>query len=260
MLFKKQGFPEEGELVLCTVTSVQYHSVFVDIDEYEKSGLIHISEVSPGRIRNIRDFVKEGKKVVCKVLRINKEKGYIDLSLRRVNESEKRRKIDEIKKEQNAEKIVEITAGKIGIKTEEIYREIAEKILQNYASLHEFFEESAKDKSLLEKFDINKKYLKFIEETIAQRIKPAEVQIVGSLKITTFAPNGIDIIKESLKKAENSANGKIKINYLGSGSYRFFVEAPDYKSAEKLIKNATETAISNVEKHSGTAEFSRESA
>ena len=62
MLLKKQGFPEESELVLCTVTSVQYHSVFVDIDEYGKSGLIHISEVSPGRIRNIRDFVKEGKK------------------------------------------------------------------------------------------------------------------------------------------------------------------------------------------------------
>ena len=128
MLFKKQGFPEEGELILCTVTSVQFHSVFVELDEYGKSGLIHISEVSPGRIRNIRDFVKEGKKVVCKVLRINEEKGYIDLSLRRVNESEKRRKIDDIKKEQNAEKIVEIAAGKIGIKTEQLYKELSEKI------------------------------------------------------------------------------------------------------------------------------------
>ena len=124
MLFKKQGFPDEGDLVLCTVTSVQYHSVFVDMDEYGKSGMIHISEVSPGRIRNIRDFVKEGKKVVCKVLRINEEKGHIDLSLRRVNESEKRRKIDEIKKEQDSEKIVEIAAGKIGVKTEQLYNEI----------------------------------------------------------------------------------------------------------------------------------------
>ena len=75
MLFKKQDFPEEGDLVLCTVTSVQFHSVFVDMDEYGKGGMIHISEVSPGRIRNIRDFVKEGKKIVCKVLRINQEKG-----------------------------------------------------------------------------------------------------------------------------------------------------------------------------------------
>ena len=68
MLYKKQGYPEEEELVLCTVTNVQHHSVFVNIDEYNLSGMIHISEVSPGRIRNIRDYVKEGKVIVCKVL------------------------------------------------------------------------------------------------------------------------------------------------------------------------------------------------
>ena len=259
MLFKKKGFPEEGDLVLCTVTSVQYHSVFVDIDEYGKTGLIHISEVSPGRIRNIRDFVKEGKKVVCKVLRINQEKGYIDLSLRRVNESEKRRKIDDIKREQNAEKIIEVAAGKIGIKTEELYKEISEKITKNYASLHEFFEAASKNESLLESLGIEKKHLKIIGETISQRIKPSEVEIVGKLKITTFAPNGIDIVKESLKKAEDAAKGKISINYLGSGAYRFRVIAPDYKEAEKLMKNATDNAINIVTKSAGTAEFNRES-
>jgi translation initiation factor 2 subunit 1 len=44
------------------------------IEEYGKQGLIHISEVSPGRIRNIRDFVKEGKMVVCKVIKIDEGK------------------------------------------------------------------------------------------------------------------------------------------------------------------------------------------
>ncbi len=258
MLFKKHGFPEEGESVLCTVTSVQYHSVFVDLDEYGKSGLIHISEVSPGRIRNIRDFVKEGKKVVCKVLRINEEKGYIDLSLRRVNESEKRRKIEDIKKEQNAEKIVEIAAKKIGLKTEEFYAELSAKINKRYASVHEFFEECSKDESLLQNLGIDKDRLKLLDETIKQRIKPTEVEIKGKLKITTYAPNGIDIIKDSLKKAEQSADNRIGINYLGSGLYRFKVKASDYKEAEKLMKNAVETAVGYITKHAGLAEFNRE--
>ena len=258
MLFKKQGFPEESELVLCTVTSVQFHSVFVNLDEYGKGGMIHISEVSPGRIRNIRDFVKEGKKIVCKVLRINQEKGYIDLSLRRVNESEKRRKIDDVKKEQNAEKIVELAAGKIGVNTEELYKEISEKI-KNYASLHGFFEEVVKDGGVLEKLDIDKKRLKILGETINQRIKAAEVEITGKLKVATFAPDGVDIIKDSLKKAEEAAKGKISINYLGSGVYRFMIKAPDYKIAEKIMKAATETAISYMAKQAGTAEFNRDS-
>ena len=258
MLFKKQGFPEEGDLILCTVTSVQFHSVFVDIDEYGKGGMIHISEVSPGRIRNIRDFVKEGKKIVCKVLRINQEKGYIDLSLRRVNESEKRRKIDGIKKEQNAEKIVEIVAGKIGMKTEQLYTEVSKKISNEYPSLHKFFEDLIKDDKLIDGIGIDKKYSKILQDIVNQRIKPSEVEIKGKLKVTIFAPNGVDVIKESLKKAEDAAKNKVNINYLGSGLYRFMVKAPDYKEAEKIMKSATETAVGFVTKHEGVAEFNRE--
>ncbi|MBI2541874.1 translation initiation factor IF-2 subunit alpha [Candidatus Woesearchaeota archaeon] len=257
MLFKKQGFPEESDLVLCTVTSVQFHSVFVDIDEYGKGGMIHISEIAPGRIRNIRDYVKEGKKIVCKVLRINQEKGYIDLSLRRVNESEKRRKIEGIKRQQNAEKIIEIAAGKLGLKTEQLYDEISSKI-KEYASLYEFFEAAVKDGKLLESFGIDKKYISILAETINQRIKPSEVQIIGKFKITTFAPDGIGIIKESLKRAQEAAKG-ISIHYLGSGFFRLMVKASDYKEAEKLIKNATDSAMGYAIKNSGTAEFIRES-
>ena len=258
MLFKKQGFPEESELVLCTVTSVQYHSVIVDIDEYGRSGLIHISEVSPGRIRNIRDFVKEGKKIVCKVLRVNEEKGYIDLSLRRVNESEKRRKTESIKREQNAEKIVEIAAVKLGLKTEELYKDLFQKINDKYTSLKDFFEEVSKNQALLEEFSIDKKNAKILGEIIAQRIKPTEIEIRSKLKITTYAPDGITVIKESLKKAQEAGKDSISISYLGSGTYHFIIKGNDYKEAEKVMKNSSDAAINYVEKHAGTAELTRE--
>ena len=108
MLRKKQSFPEEGELVMCSVTKVLPNSVFARLDEYDnKSGMIHISEVSPGRIRNIRDFVAEGKVIVCKVLRVDIDKGYIDLSLRRVNDNQRKNKVNAVKLEQKSEKIIE---------------------------------------------------------------------------------------------------------------------------------------------------------
>ena len=107
MLYKRQGFPEEGEIVLCTVSKINPNSIFANLNEFGKSGMIHISEISPGRIRNIRDYVTENKVIVCKVLRINRERGHIDLSLRRVNETVKRNKLAEIKQEQVAEKIIE---------------------------------------------------------------------------------------------------------------------------------------------------------
>src|SRR3989339_26166 len=106
MLIKRIGYPEESDLVMCTVNYIQHNSVFVSIHEYNRQGMIPISEIAPGRIRNIRDYVTEGRVVICKVLRVNQERGYIDLSLRRVSESQRRQKSDEVKQETKAEKII----------------------------------------------------------------------------------------------------------------------------------------------------------
>src|SRR3989338_7972247 len=160
MLLKKEGFPEEDELVMCTVTKVQFHSVFVTLDEYDKGGMIHISEVSPGRIRNIRDFVREGKKIVCKVLRVNEEKGHIDLSLRRVTETQKRSKVDELKQEQKAEKILEFVAKDLNMDIKKLYSTINENISKKYASLNEFFEKVVSDNSIIKDSGLDAKAAK----------------------------------------------------------------------------------------------------
>jgi translation initiation factor 2 alpha subunit (eIF-2alpha) len=72
---------EEGTVVLCTVTKIVGTSVFVKLDDYNKEATIITSEIAPGRIRNLRDYVVPNKKIVCKILRID-NKGQIDLSLR----------------------------------------------------------------------------------------------------------------------------------------------------------------------------------
>ena len=111
MFYKKKGLPGENEIVICTVKKILYHSIFVDLDEYEKQdGMIHISEIAPGRIRNIRDYVKEGKKLVCIVLRVNEKQRQVDLSLRRVSMSLRNKKNDEFKQEIKAEKLMESVA------------------------------------------------------------------------------------------------------------------------------------------------------
>ena len=130
-------------------------------------------------------------------------------------------------------------------------------LFRSYLSLYDFFEQASKDENVLESLGIDTKGVKIISDIVKVRIKPTEVEISGKLKVTTYAPNGIDVIKESLKKAEDSSNGRIKINYLGSGLYRFMLKAPDYKDAEKVMKAATDTAISIVTKNSGQAEFVR---
>ncbi len=258
MLLKKKGFPEEDELVMCTVTKVQFHSVFCNLDEYNKGGMIHISEVSPGRIRNIRDFVKENKKIVCKVLRINEEKGHIDLSLRRVTDSQRRAKVDEIKQEQKAEKIIEFVAKGNNADFPKFFEELADKILKKYTSIYSFFQDVASDSKLMGSLGLDNKLAKSLEETIKQRIKEVQVQIEGKLKLTSYKSNGLDIIKEALKKTEDIGKDSITIKYLGGGSYKVLITAKNYKDAEKILENTTEAAIDFVSKDDGEGSFVRQ--
>ena len=257
MLLKKEGFPEEDELVMCTITKVQFHSVFAQLDEYDKSGMIHISEVSPGRIRNIRDFVKEGKKVVCKVLRVSPEKGHIDLSLRRVAETQRRNKVDELKQEQKAEKILEFVAKDLNVPLKKLFEDVTSSISKKYSSLNEFFQAVVADNDAIKDSGLDEKAAKKLEEAIKARIKEAAVKIEGKLKLASFAPDGVDIIKDALKKAEEAAKGNIAIKYLGAGSYDVVINAKDYKEAEKLLKEATEKALEHLRKNEGKGEFIR---
>jgi len=257
MLYKKTGFPEDNELVLCTVTAVQRNCVFVNLDEYGNQGMIHISEVSPGRIRNIRDFVREGRKVVCKVLNIHKERGHIDLSLRRVNESQKRKKMSELKLEQKAEKMLELVAEKFKVNVKELHSNIISQISEDYENLNSYFEDIALRNAKMDRLKIDSKLKKELEEIIKQRIKPVEVEVKGNLKLKSYASDGVNIVKESLKNAQDTGKNSLSIKYKGAGQYTMAVKSMDYKNAEKILDNSSKSAISFIEKNKGIGSFAR---
>mgnify|MGYP001568767033 CR=1 FL=1 len=257
MLLQKEGMPEEDELVLCTVSKVQFHSVFVVLDEFDKQGMIHISEVSPGRIRNIRDFVREGKKIVCKVLRIHQDRGHIDLSLRRVTETQRRQKIDEMKQQQKAEKILEYVARDLKIDSKKFFETVTKSIQKNHATLYEFFQSVVAGSASLKDLPFEDKILTALQEAISSRISEQSVMIEGTLKLQSYAPNGVEIVKESLQRAQDVDKEHVVIKYLGSGSFHVEITAKDYKIAEKLIKDTQEAAINCMTKHEGTATFVR---
>ena len=250
---KKGGFPEEDELVLCTVTNIFHHGVFVDVNEYGKSGMIHISEVSPGRIRNIRDFVKEGKKIVCKVLRIDEGKGHIDLSLRRVNERQRKEKINEIKQEQKAEKIIEFAAKKLDKDFKKLYDELSSKIFEKYELLHLCFEDVVKGDVSLEKLGIDKKIAELLTECVKERMKPTEVFVEGELMLRSYSPNGVELIKGALDKALGEDN--ITVMYEGAGKYKIKAKSNEYKDAEDILEKSKDKVLDFIEKEGGEGEF-----
>lgn len=252
MFYKKTGFPEENEIIICTIKKVLPNCVFAILDEYDKKeGLIHISEISPGRIRNIRDYVKEGKKVVCKILKIDNIKKHIDLSLRRVNQSQRINKNAEYKQEQKAEKILELVGKDLKKDLATMYKEAGDKIIEKYDTLTAGFQQVVEaGDSTLKELKISPKITKNLSEVIIKKIKPKEVSIDGTLLISSNQPMGIEIIKKTLSEIQNFAIKKkyrSQIQYISAPKYLLTITAPDYKTAEKEINELKEIAFKNMQ-------------
>jgi len=256
MLLHRDRLPEEGELVLCTITNIHFNSVFARIEEFGKQGMIHISEVSPGRIRNIRDYVAEGKVVICKILKIDREKGHIDLSLRRVSEGQRRKKASALKQEQRAEKIIELLAHRTKKDKKLLYKEIAIPILVEYEYVFDAFESVSKDELSLDDLNIPKEYKKELLGIIKDKIRPKIVEITGTSTLQSYESDGViqiqKVFSEVLEKFPN-----LSIKYIGGGKYNVRLTADDYKEAEKTLKDVQEKLDGRAKKEHMTYTFQR---
>ncbi len=251
--------PEKGELVVCTVTKAKGFGAFVKLEEYpDKRGFIHIKEVAPGWIKNIREHIREGQRIVCKVMDVDPSKGYVDLSLKRVNEHQRREKIQQWKNEQKAWKLLEIVCRESGINEGECNK-IGEQLFEKFGNLYAAFEEVLKDESILEKEGFEGEWIETFIKIAKENIPPPIVEIAGYIEMICYKPDGIKHIKEALKKMEGKFNGaEARVRYVSAPIYRIEVIAPDYKMAEKIMKQQVEKAIQYIKKHGGEATFKRE--
>lgn len=77
-----------GAVLVGKVTGIQPYGAFVALDE-ETQGLVHISEIVHGYVKDVRDYLKIGDEVNVKILSVDHESGKISLSIKAVEEKSK---------------------------------------------------------------------------------------------------------------------------------------------------------------------------
>ncbi|QBP40574.1 S1 domain-containing post-transcriptional regulator GSP13 [Paenisporosarcina antarctica] len=76
---------EVGEIITGKVTGVQPYGAFVALDE-ETQGLVHISEITYGYVKEVSEFLSVGQEIEVKVLEVDEKAGKISLSIRALQE------------------------------------------------------------------------------------------------------------------------------------------------------------------------------
>lgn len=250
MFYTKQGFPEEDELVITIVKKVNPHSAFVKLEEYDKEAMLHVSEISSSWIKNIRDYVQEGALLVLKVVGLHEEKGHIDVSLKRVSEGERKRKLLEWKIEKKMEKLLELLAKKKEKTLEQAYDAIGNIILDNFGSLYNFYDAiKTEGESILKEFEADPTWKKEFFKSVKDQIKASRVKMHKIVEIITYSPDGIDRIKRILKDVKTLDSGaEVEVKYLSAPKYEISLTIENYKAGEYLFSEISELIESKAKK------------
>ena len=221
---------QEGQLVLGTVEKIIGTTVFVKIEE-DGEGTITLSEIAPGRIRNLRDYVIPGKRIVCKVLSIRERSVY--LSLRRVGINERKEFLQRVDREKANKAILKTVLGQE--EADKLIREINET--QN---ISDFFESIKEDSKILEKYMKKEQAEKIIKILESKKEKPKEIRQI--FRLSSKASDGIIIVKSIVQ--ESCKNYNCSISYLAAGKYSLLIEGKDFKE----IKGKINSILESIEK------------
>lgn len=246
-------FPEPGDLVVVSIREVKGFGAKGELVEYDRiDGFIHIAEVATGWVKHIRDHLREGQNTVCKVLNIDKDRRYADLSLKRVNQHQKREKIAEWKNEQKAEKLLEIVAKNLNSTVEECEKEFASGLRENYGILYAAFEDAAALDNWLpdEKGKWKQAFIKVAQDNVVIPF----VDIGGTIELYSLASDGVKRVISCFEGVEEES---VKVSYAGAPVYRITVREENYKKAEEVLKQKVDGILNEAKKLNVVAEFTR---
>jgi translation initiation factor 2 subunit 1 len=260
MAERKPQWPETGDLVIATIETVTDYGAYAKLDEFDKRGLLHVSEISSSWIRNIRDFIRENQKVVLKVLRVDHEKGHIDLSLRRVTKRERIEKVMSWKKDRKAEALIRGVAEKTGTTVEEITQNTIPLINQKYDTYEAFEKAAIEGPEVLTALGVPENIAQTWANVAQERIHVKLVKVRGELELKVPTANGVKVIKEAFHKAkpEKIKDAKLTFYVKAAPKYQIEVQAENYKRAEDVMQKTADNITNYIQKVGGESSFRRE--
>jgi len=258
-MVKKKGLPKWGELVLCTVTRITPFAAWCTLDEYEREdgsaveGMIHVSEVAGKWVKDIRKFIKPNKQYVTKVVRIDYQKGHLNLSLKRVSKFDKKEKVENFRREKRAMGIVTQIAKRVGEDETEIHNELKSRLSEDFDDLFDAFERMNEEPSILENLEVPKKWKESLSEVVEKNFRVKEKTVKAVLNVVSTAPDGVKKLRSVLSGLEKKTGATVK--YISAPKYQVELRTKQPKLAEKKLRSGLEDIVKNIKAAEGEVSY-----
>eukprot|EP00049_Salpingoeca_infusionum_P009870 m.167795 g.167795 ORF g.167795 m.167795 type:complete len:320 (+) comp14467_c0_seq7:2321-3280(+) len=257
--FYKQRFPEAEDVVMVNVTEIAEMGAYVKLLEYDNiPGMILLSELSRRRIRSINKLVRVGRNECVVVLRVDGDKGYIDLSKRRVQPEEVAECEDKYNQAKIINTILRNVADSCSYPLEELYEKTAWLLEEQYGgpgSSYKGFKKIMMDNpERFQEFDIPDEVRAKLEEKIRHKLMPTATKIRSEIEVTCYAYEGIDAVKAALKQglAQSTDQYPIEINLIAPPQYKVETTALDHGKGIAKLEAAIEAIKQVIEQKGGS--------
>ncbi|KAI9839091.1 MAG: hypothetical protein M1837_002230 [Sclerophora amabilis] len=221
--FYEEKFPEIESFVMVNVKQIAEMGAYVKLLEYDNiDGMILLSELSRRRIRSIQKLIRVGRNEVVVVLRVDKEKGYIDLSKRRVSPEDIVKCEERYNKSKMAHSILRHVAEKTKTPIEELYQNIGWPLNKKYGHSIDAFKLSITNPDVWNEVVFpNDVVRNELTSYIGKRLTPQPTKVRADVEVTCFGYEGIDAVKNALRAAEakNTQDNYVKVKLVSPPLY-----------------------------------------
>lgn len=263
--FYEAKYPEIESLVMVNVRTIADMGAYVSLLEYNNiEGLILLSELSRRRIRSINKLIRVGRNEVAMVLRVDKDKGYIDLSKRRVSPEDVAACEDKFNKAKAVHGVLRHLAERRKFHLTELYERIAWPLYRKYGHAYDAFkialaEETGGgggDSATEDPFTSLEVPSDIIEELklyIRRRLAPQPIKIRADVEVSCFTYDGIDAIREALFAgiAVGTDNSPIKIRLIAPPIYVLSTMTLEKESGIALLQKAIDVILEKISAKGG---------
>lgn len=257
--YYENKYPEVDEVVMVNVQEIAEMGAYVKLLEYDNiEGMVLLSELSRRRIRSIQKLIRVGKNEVAVVLRVDKEKGYIDLSKRRVSAEDIVKCDERYNKSKAVHSILRHCAEKFNVSLEELYKSIGWPLSRKYGHSYDAFKLSITDPSIFD--DITPPSTDVLDELklyISRRLTPQAIKIRADVEVSCFSYEGIDAIKRALRAAEEESTEhiQVKAKLVAAPLYVLSAQSLDKKQGIALLEKAIEKITTSIETDGGNCKI-----
>jgi translation initiation factor 2 subunit 1 len=197
-------FPEPDDVVVVLVKEIQEMGAYVHLLEYNNcEGMIMLSELSRRRIRSVNKLLKVGQQEYAAVVRVDSEKGYIDLSKRRVAKEDFDKITEKWSKSRTVHSIVRHVAETLGADMEDLYARWGWPLYTRYSHAYDGLRMAVNDPdTVLAGLDIRPEERVELLKNVERRLTPQAVKLRADIEVTCFQFEGIDAVKYALAAGE----------------------------------------------------------